>query len=153
MSYAADALQGLGLYEKDVNEDVVSWWFPSFDASLDSVIRCRSGLVDLSLGSANTSPAVTPPTSPTSSGLSSSSFYFPSTASSSSSPAPSFRCSRYGAAGGLWHYLLTMPVESSLPALNRVRVVTIAVLAVSYDVVKARAFLTSLSKVSRSRVQ
>ena len=156
MSYAAGALQGLGVYEKDVNEDVVSWWFPSFDPSLNSVIRARSGLLDLALGSASTSPSTTPLTSPTSSTPTPSSptFYFPSTppaSTSSAPPAPSFRYSRYGSAGGAWHYLWTMAVQSALPVLSKVRVVTIAVLANSYDVGKARAFLTTLSKVSSAR--
>ena len=145
-SYSAGSLVGLGLLEKDVNDDVLSWWFPSFDAAVDAVVRARSGLVDVAGGAvgggvlpAATAMTSTPPGSPRASG---GSFVV------APSSAPSFRCSRFGSAGGAWQYLLSLPVESGAPALSKVRSATVVLLANSYDVEKARRLLNALTKVS-----
>ena len=149
MSFSSGVVQGLGVLERDVNDEVVSWWFPAYDAALDSTVRARAGLIDTHQGGAGGgggSAPTTPPLTPSNSSLASFTSFFPT--SSASSP-PSFRYSR-ASSPGVWHYSLTLPVESSSVAvLSHVRVVAVVLLASSYDVTKARAFLHSLAKVHR----
>ena len=151
MSYSSGSLLGLGVLERDVNDEVVSWWFPAFDAALDSTLRYRVGLLDPQQGAGgsggSTSAGSTPPLSPSNSSLSSFTPFFSS--STASSPPPSFRYSRASSsAGGVWHYSLTLSVESTtVAALSPVRVASIVLLSSSYDVLKARHLLHQLAKV------
>ena len=147
MTFSSGVLQGLGVLERDVNDEVVSWWFPAFDTALDATVRARAGLIDTQQGGGGGGSApTTPPLTPSNSSLASFTSFFPT---SPSSPPPSFRYSR-ASTPGVWHYSLTLPVESSSVAvLSHVRVAAVVLLASSYDVTKARALLHSLAKVHR----
>jgi hypothetical protein len=124
----------------DVNDDVVSWWFPSFDEQLDGVVRARSGLVDPAAVKSASSTSVT------NNGAASTSSS-PLLLSSSSS-SPSFRASRFVSGGaGLWHYVLSFSVDSPHPVLARVRMASVIVLSSEYDVKRYRGLVDKLSKV------
>jgi len=41
---ASQSLQGVGVIEKDVNGDLISWYFPALDKDLETVIKSRCGL-------------------------------------------------------------------------------------------------------------
>jgi hypothetical protein len=154
MSYSSGSLQGLGVLERDVNDEVVSWWFPAFDAALDSTLRYRVGLVDPQQGTSGgggggggaASAGSTPPLSPSNSTVSS---FTPFFSTSSFSPPPSFRYSRLSSSpAGVWHYSLTTAVDASnVASLSPVRAASIVLLSSTYDIVKARHFLHSLAKV------